>query len=85
MVNPPYSFSSTGAESLSPNDLQILDGIARHAPVPYRPSSILALRGLVVGGTDGFAMITDAGRRELASAMLKLGRMPPPAVDEPPS
>jgi len=65
--------------ALSADEVEILDAIARHAAVRYRPSSSLALLGLVAEGAGGFAVITHAGRRELHAATVVRAR--PPLVD----
>lgn len=52
---------------LTTDDCQILEGVARGAPIRYRATSTLAEHGLVASDAHGFAVITLAGRRACAA------------------
>lgn len=60
---------SAAVPPVTADDLQILAGIASIAPIPYRPTSPLAIHKLIVEGEGGAAVITPLGARELQRAI----------------
>jgi len=70
MSNPVAHRSPTASARITADDLQVLAGIARDAPIRYRASSPLAAHQLVVAGAGGFAVVTPLGRQELRRALV---------------